>query len=345
MSRKALAGWIAIVLISGLVGLGAILAHRYRWELRWNLARLESTNPLDLRVGVFSPDREVEIYRNETLRLAGREYEPAGGWKATVLLLHGRTSKGSNLAFYRVLARRLADLGYFVVASDFAGFGRSGDPFSDPYVAGSSGDYDVRAWLGHLTSDLLLSSKPLFIVAHSAGASSGLPIGLTEGLVRGIVAIGPSRDVIKDLSDPEQADYWWSRNQATHREVYGREFPDWYSKERWLSEALGVGSAVGLKRPMEVFLPQLQDPGHHPVLLIDGERELEEDKLYLQAYYEAMVEPKDYHTLSGADHYSNVAHVGSWAIYDRRVVDETVSVIDEWMTEIMAADPAEDSKP
>jgi pimeloyl-ACP methyl ester carboxylesterase len=288
---------------------------------------------------VFAPDREVQIYRNETLRLAGREFEPAGDWKATVLLLHGHTPKGSNLAFYRVLARRLADRGYFVLTIDFAGFGLSDSPFSIPYEEGSSGDYDVRAWLDHLTSDSRLSSHPLFVVAHSAGASSGLPIGLGEDLVRGIAAIGPSRDVIEDLSDPEQADYWWSRNQATHRLLYGKEFPDWYSKERWLSEALGEGSGVGLKRPMEVFLPQLQDPEHHPVLLIDGERELEEDKLYLQAYYEAMAEPKDYHTLSGSDHYSNVAHVGRWAFYDREVVDETVTVLDDWMTRILQESP------
>jgi hypothetical protein len=121
--------------------------------------------------------------------------------------------------------------------------------------------------------------------------------------------------------------------------VYGEDFPDWYTREQWLSEALGEGSGVGLKRPMENFLSQLQNPRHQPVLLIDGERELEEDKLYLQAYYEAMAEPKDYHTLSGSDHYSNVAHVGRWAFYDREVVDETVTVLVDWMTRILQESP------
>mgnify|MGYP001821508923 CR=1 FL=1 len=78
----------------------------------------------------------------------------------------------------------------------------------------------------------------------------------------------------------------------------------------------------------------------HPVLLIDGERELEEDKLYLQAYYEAMAEPKDYYTLSGSDHYSNVAHIGPWAVYDKEVVDETVTVLDDWMTRILQESPS-----
>ena len=279
--------------------------------------------------------RPRSCYRSGTLRLVAREYRPSSEPRAAILLLHGHTPKGSGLAFYRVLGRRLADLGYLVVAPDFAGFGASGDPFSIPYEEGYSGDHDVRAWLDHLTSDPRLSGEPLFVIAHSAGASSGLPVGLKDERVAGIVAIGPSRKVIEDLSDPKQADYWWHRNQRTHNQVYGRDYPDWYTKERWLSEALGEGSGVGLKRPMEYYLPLLQDRGHHPVLLVDGERELEEEKVYLQAYYEAMAEPKDYHTLAGSDHYSNVAHVGRWAIYDKQVVDETVSVLDEWMTGVL----------
>lgn len=193
--------------------------------------------------------------------------------------------------------------------------------------------------------DQRVVGRPLFVVAHSAGVSSGMPIGLASTRVTGIAAIGPSRNVIKDLKDPRQAQYWWLRNQRTHRRVYGKEFPNWYTKERWLHEAMGEGSGVGLKRPMERYLDQLQEESHKPVLFVDGERELEEDKVYLRDYFKAVTEPKEYHTLNESDHYSNVAHLGRLAAYDRKVVDETVSVLDEWMTEIMAADPAEDSNP
>ena len=338
MSRSSAARWlIAGVFLAGLV---VFAVQRHRWELHRIQSRLERTSPLDLRFGSYRPDRNFEIERDPGLRLAAGEYQPVGEQRATILLLHGHTPKGGDLAVYRVLGRRLADLGYLVVAPDFAGFGRSGDPFSVPYEEGFSGDHDVRAWLAYLQADAKSRDRPLFIVAHSAGASSGLPVGLGNQHVSGIAAIGPSRNVIEDLSDPEQAEYWWQRNQATHMKVYGKSFPDWYKKERWLAEAIGEGSGVGLKRPMEYSLPLLQVPGHHPVLLIDGERELEEDKVYLKAYFEAMAEPKDYHTLSGSDHYSNVAHVGRWAIYDKRVVDETVSVIDEWMTRIIAGSEA-----
>ena len=125
--------WLPIAAILGLVLLGGVSAYRYRWELRSIRARLESTSSLELRIGVFSPDRKVEIHRSGTLRLVGREYEPDEELKATVLLLHGNTPRGSDLAFYRVLGRRLADLGYLVVAPDFSGFGESADPFSIPY--------------------------------------------------------------------------------------------------------------------------------------------------------------------------------------------------------------------
>ena len=54
----------------------------------------------------------------------------------------------------------------------------------------------------------------------------------------------------------------------------------------------------------------------------------------------AMAEPKDYYTLSGSDHYSNVAHIGPWAVYDKEVVDETVTVLDDWMTRILQESPS-----
>ena len=55
----------------------------------------------------------------------------------------------------------------------------------------------------------------------------------------------------------------------------------------------------------------------------------------------AMAEPKDYRTLARSDHYSNVAQVGRWAIYDKAVVEETVSVLDGWMNGVLAS--SEDS--
>ena len=327
--------WIAAATILGLVLLTAVSAYRHRWELRGIWARLEATHPLDLRAGVFAPDRKVETRRSGNLRLVAGEYEPPGDSRATVLLLHGHTPQGSNLAFYRVLGRRLAAAGYRVLAPDFAGFGESDDPFSIPYESGFSGDFDVEAWLDYLESNPNGVDRPLFVIAHSAGVSSGMTVGLQDDLVSGIVGIGPSRRVIEDLADPARVEYWWRRNQRTHRQVYGTNFPDWYTKEIWLGEALGEGTTAGLKRPMECFLPLLQVEGHNPVLLIDGEREPDKDMVYLQAYYGEMADPKDYHTLARSDHYSNVAHVGKWAIYDRKVVDETVSVLDEWMTGII----------
>lgn len=341
MTRRSLVGWFSIAAILGLVFLGAIFAHRYRWELRRLRSRLEATSLLDMRIGTYPPDSKTEIRRSGDLRLVAREYHPAAATRATILLLHGNTPRGSNLAFYRVLGHRLADAGYFVLAPDFAGFGESGDPFSILNEGDFSGDFDVRAWLEYLSSDPRMSGKALYVIAHSAGVSSGMPIGLGDERVSGIIAIGPSRRVIEDLADPGRVDYWWRRTRGTYREVYGRELPVWYTKERWLSEAVGEGAAVGMKRPMEYYLQLLQARGHHPVLLVDGEREPAADKDYLEAYYEAMAEPKDYHTLARSDHYSNVAHVGPWAIYDQQVVEDTVSQVDNWINETLDASESE----
>ena len=87
---------------------------------------------------------------------------------------------------------------------------------------------------------------------------------------------------------------------------------------------------------MEKDLPRLQAAGHHPVLLVDGERESEEDKAYLRAYFESMVPPKAYHTLAGSDHYSNVGQLGCLVVYDEEVVDATVSLVDQWIMRTLA---------
>jgi hypothetical protein len=54
-----------------------------------------------------------------------------------------------------------------------------------------------------------------------------------------------------------------------------------------------------------------------------------------------MAEPKDYHTLARSDHYSNVADVGPWAIYDQQVVEDTVSLVDSWISETLDASESE----
>ncbi|MGB5661023.1 MAG: hypothetical protein WBO54_16230, partial [Thermoanaerobaculia bacterium] len=163
MTRRSLVGWFSIAAVLGLVFLGAIFAHRSLWKLRRLRSRLEVTSLVDLRIGAYSPDRMTEIRRSGGLRLVAREYHPAASPRATILLLHGNTPRGSDLAFYRVLGRRLADAGYLVLAPDFAGFGESGDPFSIPYEGDFSADFDVQAWLEYLSSDPRMSGKALYV--------------------------------------------------------------------------------------------------------------------------------------------------------------------------------------
>jgi pimeloyl-ACP methyl ester carboxylesterase len=344
-SRRNLVLWMAVALALGVLLSGVLVERRYRWQLRRLLdERLEATGAMDVRLGFFPPDGQIEIERSGGLRLVAREYVPDGETRATILLLHGYTPKGSGLALYRILGRRLATAGYRVVAPDFAGFGRSGDPFSIPSEGGFRTDLDVRAWLDRLAAAPRTVDRPTFIVAHSAGVSAGLPIGLEDPGVSGIAAIGPSRNVVEDMKDPEQEEYWWRRVQDTHRQVYSKDLPAWYTRQRWLAQALGEGPGIAMRLPMERYLPLLQVEGHRPVLLVDGERELQEDRAYLEAYYEAMAEPKDYRTLARSDHYSNVGDLGylgagdlgPLAVYDREVVEATVALLDQWITGVIA---------
>ncbi|MGB5161074.1 MAG: hypothetical protein WBQ27_08125, partial [Thermoanaerobaculia bacterium] len=61
MTRRSLVGSFSIAAVLGLVFLGAIFAHRYRWELRRLRSRLEATSLLDLRIGAYPPDSKTEI--------------------------------------------------------------------------------------------------------------------------------------------------------------------------------------------------------------------------------------------------------------------------------------------
>ena len=78
------------------------------------------------------------------------------------------------------------------------------------------------------------------------------------------------------------------------------------------------------------MVPALQAFRHKPLLLVDGGREPLPDRAFLEGFARRISYPKAYVTLIGADHNCNVQAVGKVIVYDRAIMEQTVSVLDAW---------------
>ena len=278
-------------------------------------------SPTDVRVCACRPDRDVEFSREDGLRIAGSLYGVGDdGVRPAVLLLHGNTPVGRQLPLYRVLARKLADRGYAVLAIDQTGFGESGDPFSLGTAEALDRGKDVRAALDYLATLPGVDPERISLVAHSGGTGPALQEGVAAPEVRAMVAVGPPRRVLERMADPADQAYFWERARETRQELYGADFPSWYTMEMFVQAAQ--------EGAMERYLDYFAREGHKPLLLMDGELEDEADREYLRRYYESMAGPKGYVTVRGADHYANTMSLRGLVLYDRQAVGETVDAID-----------------
>ena len=305
--------------------------------LDWRkLGRFLAVTPLSrVGVGVFRPDQTVTIPRADGLELVADVYRAAAPPRpAAVLVLHGNTPIGRRLPIYRIIGTELAALGRTVMTLDFAGFGESGDPFSEEGGPPPDGRQDVELalrWLRELSAE-----RQVFVVARSGGGMGALAVGTLDPDVIGIALIGPPRRVRDVLADPAMQDYYFRRANDTHRRVYGHDLPAWFTREVWLEEALEHGSWASLQADMGLHLDYFRSDGHKPLLLIDDGLATEADRAYLQRYHESIVEPKVYVTIEGSDHYVNTEDLGGLALYDRQVTPRLVEALAEWMSRVEA---------
>lgn len=306
----------------GLVAAWARLGDDLRWRARELMKVLAVAPAWDLRICRCAPDSTVTFERSDGLRIvAGLYRAELDGRRPGIVLVHGNMPIGHRLPMYGVLARRLAERGYDILAIDRTGYGESADPFRLGSVDALDDAHDVRAAMEFLAGLDDVDDR-VHLIGHSGGAVSVFDVGLSHAAAGKVVAIGPPRRETERLLDPADREYFWNRARRTHRQVYGHELPAWYTREVWLARAF--------ETDMAHHLPELSATCHAPLLLIDGEREAEADKRYLADYADRIAEPKRYVTIERSNHYANTVNF-FWTVYDARVVRRTVGVVDEWL--------------
>ena len=66
-------------------------------------------------------------------------------------------------------------------------------------------------------------------------------------------------------------------------------------------------------------------------MLVDGELEAQEDKLYLERFAAGVTDPKKFVRLKRSDHYCNTAQSLGLIFYDKGVMDQLVQEIVQWL--------------
>lgn len=241
-----------------------------------------------------------------------------------MVLIHGNTPIGRKLPFYKVLSGKLSRKGFYVLALDLLGYGGSENVSSLEQIWNFK---EIDAAIDYLHSLENINQDEIFLIGHSRGGAPAIEIGISNSIVKKIVAIGPPRRMKERiLSDgAKDREYFWNRALQTFQQVYNKQVPEWYTFERWLS--------LSSKRDIEKYIPYFSSHGHKPVFFIDGSLESKKDLQYLREYYKQIEEPKKYLTIQNSDHYGNTSGItGLFEIntYDKEVIDQIVSVIADW---------------
>jgi alpha/beta superfamily hydrolase len=263
---------------------------------------------------------EVE-FLSGNLQLRGSLYTPGTFIRKfpTIVICHGGTRLGRQLAFYVIMAQELAKRGYVVLTFDFRGIGDSENPHRFETFADLDFVQDVSAALTYLSSLTQVNPSQFYVVGHSFGAGVAVMSGIRDFRVKRVVSISPGRN--------------------TKQRFFGKDAPDPDWPSRRMSEDMDIHPPI----PRTIFDPHLKDyvaeaildyPVHPPVLLVDGAYEDKEDLIFLKDVSEKMTEPKGYVTIQAADHYFGTKRDqegSSGAIhYNVTVMNELVTVIDQW---------------
>jgi pimeloyl-ACP methyl ester carboxylesterase len=313
--------WVAAVAVALLAVGTAVSSRFYAGRVEATVHALRRVPATRIAFCRCAPDSAVRLVR-DGLSLAADLYGLDGSRRPAVLLLHGLTPDGNDLPLYHVLASRLADEGFFVLALDFAGYGDSDDPYALGTEAALDTRRDVRAALD-LLGVLPAASEGVTLLGHSMGAIEAMQVGLADPRVGTVVALGPPRRTAEVLATEEGRGYHWNRIRRTYDSVYHRPMPAWFTRERFL--------ALKAQRDIELFREAWAAAGHVPLLLVDGEREAPEDREYLRGYATRVQPPSRYVTIDEADHYLNSGRIGELIYYDRAAVGAFVTELRDWV--------------
>ena len=109
--------------------------------------------------------------------------------KGGVILCHPHPQYGGDM--HNLVISTAVDAasqeGYSTLRFNFRGVGRSGGSYSE----GVGEREDVKAAIDYLFSALGHSDSALILLGYSFGAWAGLPVGMQDNRVKGVVAIAP----------------------------------------------------------------------------------------------------------------------------------------------------------
>ena len=277
-----------------------------------------------------SPDQVITLKRPNGLRTIANIFfgkSPDNSAGPAILLQHGNTSLGKDLATYRALARNLADAGYTVLAYDRLGFGRSDDPIRKS-AAETIQAYDpiplALAAVAYAASLNEVDADRISVIGHSAGMMTALKLAMAGNKVRSVVLIGPPRRVNEEPQELTEAElqanekYWQERFNQTREAVYGTPAPTWFDTS--MTELSGPWA-------MEDYMELFGGSHRSPIMLVDGARESSADKVYLEEFFTIIAEPKKFVRLLNADHYHNTAQILGLIVCDRKIMKQLVDAI------------------
>jgi dienelactone hydrolase len=160
------------------------------------LARLENGGPS--HTFIMLPGQEPA-----TLYIPGPERpflmqlpKPAGERPPAVVLIHGFMADRKLMS---VLARRLAENGYAVLAIDVNGHGENSNPFGGGVGDAGSLREDVKQAVDYLRSNPFVDGSRIVVMGHSMGAGAALDYATHDPTLKGAVMIsggwqlGPER--------------------------------------------------------------------------------------------------------------------------------------------------------
>lgn len=246
---------------------------------------------------------------------------PAGeGPFPGIVLAHGATQLGRQLALYIIMSRKLAEKGYVVVNFDFRGFGQSDKPKELDALDNFDFIGDLAAVISYLTSLPKVDKTRVNLVGHSFGGGIVLSGGIQDERIHKIVSISPPRRVTERFFNEIASDIAYLQERLTREMSLKQPLPE------------EVVRSLIKQFAAEIILDY---PIHPPVLLIDGALEPPEDLSFLHNIYLQMTEPKDYITISNATHYFGT-HLDDYGlkkglVYKKAVMAELIDTIDNWL--------------
>jgi pimeloyl-ACP methyl ester carboxylesterase len=234
------------------------------------------------------------------------------------------------LPIYRLLAAKLVEEGYVVLAADCAGFGESDFPFKLNYPDALNCTAGTRAAIDYMVREMRVDTARIAVVGHSGGATAAIDAGIAEPSVGAIVAMGAPRLSIEELDDPQTRDFFWTFFLQRVRTVYHRDPPPWFSYSMWV--------AYHESGDLRYRNSYLLKPGHKPIMFTDAQFELPKQLSWLRARYDSMPPPKSYFIVPGSDHFLNTSDFGfkGTVLYDHRTIAASVAAIDHWLDSVFS---------